>query len=94
MVVILNKDIESLKGTVDAFAEERSSSLEKKGVTTDLEPKPLARALSYICERFDHPVSPFAIEHTTVFADNKTDVQTLPVIGCLLYTSPSPRDRG
>ncbi len=81
MVVILNKDIESLKETVNTFVADHSENLDNKGEVADLKPKPLARALSYVCERFDHPVSPFAIEHTTVFADNKTDVQTLPVIG-------------
>ncbi|MEP1443158.1 MAG: ATP-binding cassette domain-containing protein [Hyphomicrobiales bacterium] len=86
----MGQDIESLKEQVGAFAKEHGTGTQKRDAKADLNPKPLARALSYICERFDHPVSAYAIEHTTVFADNKTDIKTLPVIGNAIGLDVTP----
>jgi len=68
VVVPLSSDIDSLNDQVNAFANEHTSK------QADLAPKPLARALSYVCERFDIPISAYAVEHTTVFADNAADI--------------------
>lgn len=77
----MSKDIDCLKQEVDAFAKERIDGKNNEDRQAELMPKPLARALSHLCDRFDHPVSAYAIEHTTVFSDNETDLKSLPVIG-------------